>query len=125
MIPRTPEDCDNLFERHINAGELDALVGLYEPGASLVNQDGSVATGPSAIREALSGFVAMKPAIRMNIVKTVRVGDDVAVIYNDWTMRAAAPDGTPIDLAGKATEIVRRQRDGAWRFAFDDPFSRG
>ena len=125
MIPRTPEDCDNLFERHINAGELDALVGLYEPGASLVNQDGSVATGPSAIREALSGFVAMKPAIRMNIVKTTRVGDDVAVIYNDWTMRAAAPDGTPIDLAGRATEIVRRQRDGAWRFAFDDPFSRG
>ena len=125
MIPLTAEDCDNLFERHINAGDLDALVGLYEPGASLVNQDGSIATGPSAIREALSGFVAMKPTIRMNIVKTVRVGDDVAVLYNDWTMRAAAPDGTPIELAGKATEIVRRQRDGAWRFAFDDPFSRG
>jgi len=57
--------------------------------------------------------------------KELGVGDDVAVLYNDWSMRAAAPDGTPIELAGKATEIVRRQRDGAWRFAFDDPFSRG
>jgi hypothetical protein len=31
MTPRTPEDVDRLFGEHMNAGDLDALVGLYEP----------------------------------------------------------------------------------------------
>ncbi len=28
-------------------------------------------------------------------------------------------------LAGKAIEVVRRQADGTWRFAIDDPYARG
>src|SRR5262245_34084730 len=40
MSARTPEECDTLFERHLNAGDLDALVGLYEPGATLVMAPG-------------------------------------------------------------------------------------
>jgi hypothetical protein len=45
MPARTPEECDRLFGDHVNAGDLDALMTLYEPGGSLVQRDGSVATG--------------------------------------------------------------------------------
>jgi uncharacterized protein (TIGR02246 family) len=123
--PRTPEDCDHLFERHLNAGEVDAVAALYEPGASLINQDGTVAAGPTAIRAAIAAFAEMKPRLRMNIVKTVRVNDDLAVLYNDWTMTVPGPDNTPVEMAGKAVEVMRRQSDGTWRFAVDDPFARG
>ena len=34
--PRSAEECDALFERHMNTGDLDALVALYEPNATLV-----------------------------------------------------------------------------------------
>ena len=42
--PRTPEDCDRLFAEHVNAGDLDALLALYEPACCLVQADGTVAT---------------------------------------------------------------------------------
>ena len=125
MSARTPEECDRLFGEYLNAGALEPLAALYEPGASLVQQDGSVVTGHPALREALRGFVAMRPRIRMNVVKVVKAGDDLAVLYNDWTLRADGPDGKPAELAGRAMEVVRRQPDGTWLFAVDAPFARG
>ncbi len=122
---RTPERVDELFAERLNGGDLAGLVALYEPGASLVMQEGPIATGHAAIREGLAGFLAMKPQIRMRVVQTVRVGDDLAVLYDDWRMAASAPDGAAIELSGKALEIVRRQPDGSWRFILDDPFARG
>jgi len=124
MSPRTPEDVDRLFDEHLNAGDLDALVALYEPGATLIPAPGESATGPDAIRQAFVGFLAMKPKIRMNVVQVLRAGDDLAMLFNDWTMSGTGPDGTAMNMAGKAIEIVRRQRDGSWRFAIDHPFAR-
>jgi uncharacterized protein (TIGR02246 family) len=125
MPARTPEDCDRLFGEFLNAGALDSLAALYEPGASLVQQDGSIVTGRPAICEALRGFVSMRPKIRMNVVKVVTAGDDLAVLYNHWTLRADGPDGKAAEAAGKSMEVVRRQPDGTWLFAVDDPFARG
>lgn len=60
-----------------------------------------------------------------SVTRVVLAGDDLASVYNDWIMQAKAPDGTPITRSGKAIELVRRQADGAWLFAIDDPFARG
>ena len=67
----------------------------------------------------------MRPALRMNVKTVVRSGDDLAVLYNDWSMSARGPDGGPLELTGKALEIVRRQPDGSWLFVVDDPWARG
>jgi uncharacterized protein (TIGR02246 family) len=125
MAARTPEDCDRLFAQYLNAGNLDALVSLYEARASFVPQEGATVHGLAGIREALAGVVAMKPKLTMNVTKVVAAGDDLAVLYNDWTMTATGPDGAAVNGSGKAIEIVRRQADGTWRFAVDDPFGRG
>ena len=61
----------------------------------------------------------------MNVGRIVKAGDDIAVLYNDWTLSATGPDGAPFADQGKATEIVRRQRNGTWRFVVDDPRARG
>jgi len=53
---------------------------------------------------------------------TAIYGEDLAVLYNDWSLRA---DGKPAELVGKAMEVVRRQPDGTWLFAVDAPFARG
>ena len=125
MSTRTPEDCDRLFGEYVEAGNLDALVMLYERDASLVQRDGGVATGHEAIRRVLGQLVAMRPKLRLNVVKVIKGGDDVAVLYNDWALSAKAGDGSPIEAGGRAMEIVRRQPDGTWRFVVDDPFARG
>jgi uncharacterized protein (TIGR02246 family) len=125
MPARTPKQCDDLFARYIEAGDVDAVVALYERRGCLVLEGGKVARGPSAIRKAIATFAAMKPKFRMNVARIVKAGDDVAVLYNDWTLEATGPDGTPFTDQGKATEVVRRQRNGTWRYVVDDPRARG
>ena len=61
----------------------------------------------------------------MSRIRLVEAGEDLALLYNDWSMSARGRDGNPIETAGKAIEVVRRQPDGTWRFAIDDPYARG
>ena len=55
---------------------------------------------------------------------TLRNGDNLAVLYNDWSMSVRTPDGQAHEMSGKAIEVVCRQGDGSWKFAVDDPFAR-
>jgi len=125
MLARTPGDCDRLFEDHVNAGDVEAVVALYEEGGSLVQHDGAVAIGHAAIRGVITRLVVMRAALRNDVVRVVEAGEDLALLYNDWSMSARARDGNPIQTVGKAIEVVRRQPDGTWRFAIDDPYARG
>jgi hypothetical protein len=44
MTPEKPEDWPRQFEQHVNAGELDAALGLYDPEAHFVSPgDGALA----------------------------------------------------------------------------------
>ncbi len=124
MGARTPEDCDRLFGERMNAGDLDGMVSLYEPHATFVPQEGDPVTRTENIRQALAGFLAMKPKIKMNVAKAVKAGGDLAVLYNNWSMSATGPDGTVVNMTGKSIEVVRRQSDGTWLFVVDDPFAR-
>jgi uncharacterized protein (TIGR02246 family) len=120
-----PEDVDRLFGELVNAGNLDALIELYEPGASLLQADGSAAVGHAAIRAALGELLGSKPRIQ---IKTARIakggGGDLAVLYSEWLLTTAGPDGARTELSGNSVEVVRRQADGTWRFAIDDPHPR-
>lgn len=125
MPARTPEDCDRLFEDYVNAGDVEAVVALYEERGSLAQRDGAVATGHAAIRGVITRLVAIRAALRNDVVRVVEAGEELALLYNDWSMSARGRDGNPIQTAGKAIEVVRRQPDGTWRFAIDDPYARG
>lgn len=124
MPAHTPEECDKLFARYVNSGDVEGLLDLYEPDASFVQQDGAVARGTSAILDSLRALVEMRPAITVEVRKVIAAGDDLATIYDDWSMTGTAPDGSPVAISGKALEVVRRRTDGVWRFAIDDPFGR-
>ena len=125
MVVRAPEDCDRRFEEHVNAGDVEGVVALYEEGGSLVRHDGSVATGHSAVREVIARLVGMRAKLRNDVVKVMKAGEDLALVYNDWSMSARGRDGSLIERTGKAVEVVRRQPNGSWRFVIDDPYARG
>ena len=59
MPARTPKQCDDLFAKYVEAGDVDAVVALYEPKGCLVLEGGRVARGPAAIRKAIAMFAAM------------------------------------------------------------------
>lgn len=121
---RSPQECDHLLGEFLAAGDVDAIVDLYEKGACFVTQDRQELVGHDAIRRAFADFAAARPKLRSTIVRTLRNGDNLAVVYNDWTMTVTPPGGQPTEMIGKAIEVVCRQSDGTWRFAIDDPFAR-
>lgn len=117
MAARTPEECEMLWERHLNAGDVDGLLALYESCASHVRSDGTTPNGVEEIREVLEEFIAMRPKFKVSLKKSVRAGGDLAVLYDEWTLTAIAPDGSPLAMGGKGVHVVRRQQDGSWAFA--------
>ena len=121
MAARTPEDVDRLFAEALNAGNLDALVALYEPEASLTPAPGKQVSGHAAIREALAGFLAAKPRMDLS-VRVIAQSRDVALCTARWKLAMTGPDGKPQEVAGQSIEVVRRQPDGHWLFAIDEPF---
>jgi ketosteroid isomerase-like protein len=50
MSPHKPEDWPRLFEQQLNAGDLEAVVALYEPNASFVPKSGKTVVGHDGIR---------------------------------------------------------------------------
>jgi len=121
MVKGNPVELDRLFEQALNAGDIDALVALYEPQAALMPSPGNVVVGAAAIREALTGFLAAKPTITTSGRLVAQTGD-IALLANKWTLAMTGPDGKPTTMSGNAVEVARRQPAGHWLFAMDMPF---
>jgi ketosteroid isomerase-like protein len=121
VAARSPEEIDRIFERELNAGNLDGLVALYEPTAAFTVEPGKVVTGTAAIREAVAGFLALKPNISLSPRVLANTGE-IAMVSSNWRLKGSAPDGSAVDLAGESVEILRRQADGTWKFIIDSPW---
>lgn len=121
VAARSPEEIDRLFERELNAANVDGLVALYEPRATFTVEPGKVVAGTAAIREALAGFLSLKPTITLSPRVLANAGD-IAMVSSKWMLKGTAPDGTAVDLSGESVEIVRRQDDGTWKFIIDSPW---
>lgn len=121
MPARNPESLDQLFAEALNSGNLDALVALYEPQATLSPEPGQVVTGTKAIRESLSAFLAMKPTIALK-AKTLATSGDIALTSAEWELSGTGPDDKPVKMTGQSAEVSRRQPDGSWLFVIDSPW---
>lgn len=120
---RTPSPLDAVtqFVNALNQGDPETALSLYELGASLVVQPGVVATGTSALRAALAGFAALKPTLTTEAYKILEA-DDLALYCSRWTMHGTDPAGNPVHMNGRSSDVLRRQPDGNWRIALDNPF---
>lgn len=122
MPATTPEDAHRLFVNAFNAGDVEALLALYEPDAVLCNAAGEIKAGLPAIRQAYQAFLASKPKITLQTKYAIRLGD-LALLRSLWTVTGTDPSGRPLaPTEHSSVEIVRRQRDGAWRYVIDHPF---
>jgi uncharacterized protein (TIGR02246 family) len=121
MTHATPESTIERFSELLAAGDLDAMVELYEPGATFAPQPGEEVTGRPAIRAALEGFLAVKPRMTGQIEKVLRAGD-TALVANRWSLSGTAPDGSPVEMAATSADVLRRRPNGSWGIVIDDPW---
>jgi uncharacterized protein (TIGR02246 family) len=120
MPAMEPEQMHGLFEEAFNAGDLEALMALYEPDAALVPQPGALAEGTAAIRESLQWFLDRRGRITLDTKLVLRVGD-LAYLANRWSLSGGTmPDGSPAELGAATAEVARRQPDGSWLYVIDN-----
>jgi ketosteroid isomerase-like protein len=119
-------DAVGAYQSAFNRGDLDTLMALYEPEASLVLEPGQVAAGASAIRASLGGYLALKSRLEIDLeALTVVAGADLALVSGPWTLSGTGPDGAPLTMSGRSADVLRRQPDGTWRWVIDAPFGTG
>ena len=118
-----PEELSRLIGDAITAGDLEGALSLYETDATFAIPaafgEGSV-TGHDALREAFRGFLGMNPVLTCTPEKTLPAGDS-ALVIGDWTLTGRDPDGNEIETGGRFADVARRQPDGTWLFALDNP----
>lgn len=119
MAAMTPEQIHGEFENAFNAGDIGALVALYEPEGALIPQPGTVVTGPDEIATALQGFLDLGGKITLDTKTTVVVGD-LAYLSNRWSLTGTDPDGEPLEMGAVTAEVARRQADGSWLYVIDN-----
>ena len=126
MPAQKPEECDQLLFKTIDTGDLDAALELYEPDAVFVVAPGQVVTGHTAIRKVLKGMLAAGGVGKIEGVTSVTSTDGaVAFTRTKGSATHPGPDGKPVTMHFHSMEVVRKQPDGTWRIAIDDPSGEG
>src|SRR3989449_2460847 len=120
MGPKSPNDAVGQLINALNSGNLDAAVSLYEPSAVLVAQPGKVARGTTALREALSAFIALKPALVSRREQVIE-GDGGGLYTSDWALTGKGPTGKRLEKHRRTSHLIRRRSDGTPLIPVDNP----
>lgn len=122
MSTKSPLEQLAFFFDAINRKDLDAVMSCYEPTAVLSQRPAAGnASGAAQIREAVAGFLAF----HMEALETRELIDSaggIALTGVTWKATGHGPDGKPLELSGKSTEVFRRQPSGEWKLAIDSPW---
>lgn len=121
MSRETPMHVLNAAVEGINAGDLDALMTLYEEEAAFAAQPGNLAHGPAGVRASLGAFIAMKGTLDLTVTRVLEASD-LALVAGTWSFTGTGADGAPVTLSGRNADVLRRQADGTWRFVIDNPW---
>ena len=120
MVTR-PEDLYPALSEAYNAGDLDALVSLYDPKAVFVIKPGRVTESPAELHSAMQHLVALHGRLTVNPRTFIR-SDDLVLVLGTFTLSGRRGDGTPFDRTSRFADVLRRQLDGRWLVAIDNPY---
>jgi ketosteroid isomerase-like protein len=119
MAATEPGQVIHEFAVLFNKGDLDTIIAeMYEDGAVFnPSPADEPLVGKAAVAEALRHFLSFNGTINILGTRTVQNGD-IALTQTRW--RLDIPGGEPLENV--SAEIVRKQPDGSWRYAIDNPW---
>ncbi|MET9493101.1 nuclear transport factor 2 family protein [Nocardia sp. NPDC006630] len=115
-----PAQLPALFEERLNAGDVDGVLALFAPDATMRTTTGAVITGEQALHQEITGTVAAGAHLS-NTPRHTLITTDTALLITDWTMQLNTPDGTRISPTGTTANIARQHHNGQWRFTLLNP----
>ena len=120
MVMR-PEDIYPALSEAYNAGDFEALVSLYDPKAVFVIKPGRVTDGPAELHSAMQRLVALRGRMTVNPRTFVR-SDDLVLVLGTFTLSGRRADGRAFERTSRFADVLRRQSDGRWLLAVDNPY---
>ncbi len=117
MPARTPAEIHPLVQEAFNRGDADALIDLYEPQGVLVI-DGQCIVGRNNLRDTFARILSRSGWMTLETRLIVESEQGLAVIHGKWIVEYSSE---PTITSGVSTEVVRKQPDGTWLFAIDNP----
>ena len=118
MAAESPSEICRLFQKYMAQGDIESVLGLYEPDVVFMNQAGEAKRGTEELREELAPLAAAKTTFEFKIKQLIQAGD-IALTHTEWNL------SMPKQLSLYAIEVARRQSDGTWRWLIGDPFTVG
>lgn len=110
----------------IETEDLDAAVELYEKNAVFVVSEDQIVRGQNNIRSVLKSMITANTKGRLNSVSSVQSADgSIAFTRAKGSITRTGSDGKPVTTQFHSIEVVRKQADGTWRIAIDDPRGKG
>lgn len=116
-MAHTIQDLHREFEAAFNAADVDGLAAMYEAGAVMAAQPGQYARGAAEVRATLAAILSSGMKIKLSTVYVME-RDDLALCSCDYVL-----SGGDAESRGRTSELARRQADGKWRYAIDNPWS--
>jgi uncharacterized protein (TIGR02246 family) len=120
MVTR-PEDLYPALSEAYNAGDLEAMLSLYDPKAVFVIKPGRVTESPAELRAAMQHLIALRGSLTVDPHSFTR-SDDLVLVLGTFTLSGRRADGTPFESASRFADVLRRQPDGRWLIAVDNPY---
>jgi len=117
------QDIHVKFQTAFNNKDLDGILALYEPEAVFVNSDGGVLHGHEEIGSAFAQIFSGEVQIHLETAGIVEGTDGLVLMHSRWVLSGAGPDGQPVEQRGTSAEVLRRQPNGTWLYAIDNPFA--
>ena len=90
------------------------MMGLYEPEAVLIADDGRTVTDRAQIAAELERDLSLGLPLQAK-ARHVFVAGDIAEIVLDWSIDGTGPAGEHVHVEGSASDVARRGADGLWR----------
>ena len=101
--------------------DLEAVLELYEEDATLVVYPGMLGKGITAIRTFYEGIFRLEPNIQHGPDAFTEAGD-LTLFAARWTILSPIPPNLPFNKTNHHAAILRKQADGNWLIAVDNPW---
>ncbi|MGC9950574.1 MAG: nuclear transport factor 2 family protein [Bryobacteraceae bacterium] len=101
--------------------DVEAALAVYEEDATVVVYPGMLGKGTAAIRAFFQGIFRLKGEIEHGVEVFTEAGD-LTLFVAKWTILSAISPGLPVHRTNYQVAILRKQPDGSWLIAVDNPW---
>ena len=111
---------DEAFVQAFNKKDVDAVLACYaddavvmDPGPALIYR------GKEEIKKGFGEFFKAQPSAQLKLDEThYKTSGDLGYGYVLWTITMNGPDGKPMEMKGRATDVMEK-RGGKWVLVTD------